>query len=364
MKRLTCVLCVLAVATSAMSGDLFRDPAEGSSSSPPKRAAAGATKGPARAVTLAEAEKLKKLREVAKGGDNKKIIEWTLSVDLKESTYAFRKEVLLTRAEAFRRRGQGLSAQSTYKTLMGYAVKQPAHCRKAETLPLVLPIQVLRHAKGGHYRSPVRSPKSGEKGPSIADDAGWETAKEDYAGILLDRLDAKVKKAKRITTPQLLQGKMSEALSATDAVRPHKPQLANTKAVELAGAFVDRFTEIVDGGGVTARAASMVDGSLMRSLKAVKLSKWRAMCEGILGNLRRLYVDSYSMGKVLTAYAREHDIEGMMSGPLATLKGKNDSLKRLFVQADNWYYYKGSRRGLTHKTIHNDPLSKIPTGKW
>jgi len=257
-----------------------------------------------------------------------------------------------------------MSARSTYKTLMGYAVKLPVHCRKAETRPLVLPIQVLQHAKRGYYRSPVRPPKSGGKGIPIDDDVSWEMAKEDYARILLDRLDAKVKKAKRITTPRLLQAKMSEALGATDTVRPHKRELANAKAVEVAGAFADRFSEIVDNGGVTTRAASMVDGSLMRSLKAVKLSKWRAMCEGILGNLRRLYVDSYGMGKVLTAYARERDIEGMMSGPLSTLKGKNDSLKRLFVQADNWYYYKGSRRGLTHKTIHNDPLKKIPTKPW
>jgi hypothetical protein len=88
----------------------------------------------------------------------------------------------------------------------------------------------------------------------------------------------------------------------------------------------------------------------------------RATAMRIVNGVRQLYLANYNWGRALTQYAREQAILTQLDGPISDLRSQGDSLKRTFVEADNYAHYKTYHGpSLIRK---NDPLKKIPTAPW
>ena len=167
-----------------------------------------------------------------------------------------------------------------------------------------------------------------------------------------------------MTSPATLQAKMLEALRVTDVVRPHDAAAANGKANEVASAFAERIGAVLDSHRVMPLAASLCDGSLLPKGKAISQKVRLRTCNIVLAELRAVYIANYNAGQALTGYARGQGILSDLSGPIAALKSKNDSLRRLWVEADNWAHFNVYHAYATVKHTKNYPLKKIPTKSW
>ncbi len=360
--RVTWWTVAVAAVAAVGAGGLFGQALSDSSSEKPP----APTDDKEPTLTQVEERKIKPLRELAQAGKHEELLAKTVGMDLKDRTYEFRREVLGFQAAAFRRTGKAMSAMSTMKRLTQYAAKLPAFRRKKEVNRLVLPTQVLMLAKTGRYVSPAKRGKPADgpdrRGLDISDDSNWSAAQDDYARYLLGRLDVKIKRLDRITTPGLLLKKMLEALRVTDVVRPHMPALANEKARAVADAFVRRQGAIIEGQRSLRLAPSLCDGSLLPKGKGMSPKVRRGTALRIVNDLRKLYLINYEWGKALTRYGREQGVAQELDGPVSALDARCRSLRSTFVEADNYAFY-GTYYG-PNLIRKNEPLKKIPTAPW
>ncbi|KPK44947.1 MAG: hypothetical protein AMK72_11480 [Planctomycetes bacterium SM23_25] len=313
-----------------------------------------------------ESQQLERLRELAQAGKFKAVLERTVGRDLSKNSFEYQREVLSLQAEAFRRTGEPHAAMSTLYQLMRYAQKLPAFRREEEVNRVLFPIGLYRRVRNGKYISPRKKPPTAtapaEQGWPIADDEGWERAKEDYARYLLGRLDGRLRVVENSTNPTKLFGEMLEMLDGVDGVRPHMPDLANKKVVFLAAAMVKAFDKAIEGKRCLDLAQRLVNGRLWPRGVMMSLVERNRTAERIVKDVGELYLVNYRLGNRLTDYARKHKITEEMDGPLSVLSDRREALQSAFVQVDSFVERKHRIRRLGDPPP--DPLNKIPTGKW